>query len=107
MASNGLQEFRAKSKIDLESFSRKFHTDDLLEYKRRIWTRLEADPLFAKDGENPTLGDYRKVTLDRTLRILDYDLLSQEDVFTNPMRYVRVPNLEFTNCLFPMHQNHY
>ena len=52
MASNGLQEFRAKSKIDLESFSRKFHTDDLLEYKRRIWARLEADPLFDKNGES-------------------------------------------------------
>lgn len=62
--------------------------------KNKIWTTLEKDPLFSKPMETPTMEDYREATFLRCKRLFEYNLITDEEIFSNPLKHKM-----FTDCV--------
>lgn len=55
---------------------------------------MEKDPLFSKPMETPTLEDYREATFLRCKRLFEYNLITDEEIFSNPLKHKM-----FTDCV--------
>ncbi|XP_045384226.1 peroxisomal acyl-coenzyme A oxidase 3 isoform X1 [Lemur catta] len=90
-----LHAYRARASFSWKELSLFLEGEDMLRYKKSIFSALESDPLFARPhGAHLSLEKYRELNFLRCRRIFEYDFLSAEDVFRSPLKV-----LMFSNCL--------
>lgn len=63
-------------------------------FQNHIWKTLENDPLFARSIDTPSVEMCRELTFKRCKRLFEYDFLSDDMLFQNPLFYK-----ELNECL--------
>ncbi|XP_040822129.1 peroxisomal acyl-coenzyme A oxidase 3 isoform X3 [Ochotona curzoniae] len=82
-----LQAYRARASFDWRQLARFLDGEDVLLFKKTIFSTLEKDPLFARSpGAGPGLEKYRELTFLRCKRVLEYDFLGVQDALKSPLK---------------------
>lgn len=92
--SGPLDEYRKRASFDWKKMKMFYYAEDILRFQNKIWTTLEKDPLFSKPMETPTMEDYREATFLRCKRLFEYNLITDEEIFSNPLKHKM-----FTDCV--------
>ena len=58
-----------------------------MHFQNKIWTALEKDPLFARTLESESLDRIRELAFRRVKRLFEYDFLTQNELFLNPLKH--------------------
>lgn len=82
-----LDEYRKKATFDWKKMRLFLDGEDILRFKNKIWTTLEKDPLFARTLESESLERTRELAFLRTKRLFEYDFLTQNEIFQNPLKH--------------------
>uniref|UniRef100_A0A250YKR3 Acyl-coenzyme A oxidase n=1 Tax=Castor canadensis TaxID=51338 RepID=A0A250YKR3_CASCN len=65
--------------------------EDVLRFKKMIFSALENDPLFARSpSANLSLEKYRELTFLRCKRVFEYDFFNMENLLQSPMSVLSV-----------------
>ncbi|XP_041350325.1 peroxisomal acyl-coenzyme A oxidase 3-like [Gigantopelta aegis] len=83
-----LDVYRKKASFDWKLMKLHLEGEDILHFKQKIWTTLHEDPLFARDFETPPLNIVRELAFKRSKAIHDYNFLSDEELFGNPLKHL-------------------
>ncbi|XP_035690626.1 peroxisomal acyl-coenzyme A oxidase 3-like [Branchiostoma floridae] len=78
--------YRKKASFSWKEMKVFLEGEDMVKFKKYVWTKLEEDPAFAHPSEDLTLDQQRELTFRRHKRFLEYDFLHDEDVMENPMK---------------------
>ena len=63
-----LDDYRSKAGFDWREFRIKFHTQEILELKMKIWNHMKSDPTFAHDEDrDDTLEKKRSSTFKKVV----------------------------------------
>ncbi|XP_003799193.1 peroxisomal acyl-coenzyme A oxidase 3 [Otolemur garnettii] len=82
-----LHAYRARASFSWKELALFWEGEDILRFKKTIFSALESDPLFAHSPEAQlSLEKYRELNFLRCRRIFEYDFLSVEDVFRSPLK---------------------
>ncbi|XP_033069493.1 peroxisomal acyl-coenzyme A oxidase 3 isoform X2 [Trachypithecus francoisi] len=82
-----LDAYRARASFSWKELALFTEGEDMLRFKKTIFSALENDPLFARSpGADLSLEKYRELTFLRCKRIFEYDFLSVEDMFKSPLK---------------------
>nr|XP_012328946.1 peroxisomal acyl-coenzyme A oxidase 3 isoform X1 [Aotus nancymaae]XP_012328947.1 peroxisomal acyl-coenzyme A oxidase 3 isoform X1 [Aotus nancymaae]XP_012328948.1 peroxisomal acyl-coenzyme A oxidase 3 isoform X1 [Aotus nancymaae]XP_012328949.1 peroxisomal acyl-coenzyme A oxidase 3 isoform X1 [Aotus nancymaae] len=82
-----LDTYRARASFSWKELALFTEGEDMLRFKKTIFSALENDPLFARSpGAHLSLEKYRELNFLRCKRIFEYDFLSAGDVFESPLR---------------------
>ncbi|XP_029447621.1 peroxisomal acyl-coenzyme A oxidase 3 [Rhinatrema bivittatum] len=90
-----LSVYREKSSFCWKELAVFLDGEDIILFRKIIFTALENDPLFARHTEGDlSLEKYRELTFLRCKRIMEYDFLTQEELMAQPLKL-----LVLWNCL--------
>ncbi|XP_053422539.1 peroxisomal acyl-coenzyme A oxidase 3 isoform X2 [Nycticebus coucang] len=90
-----LHAYRARASFSWKELALFWEGEDILHFKKTIFSALESDPLFAHSREaHLSLEKYRELNFLRCRRVFEYDFLSVEDVFRSPLKV-----LTLVHCL--------
>ncbi|XP_023062606.1 peroxisomal acyl-coenzyme A oxidase 3 isoform X3 [Piliocolobus tephrosceles] len=82
-----LDAYRARASFSWKELALFTEGEDMLRFKKTIFSALENDPLFARSaGADLSLEKYRELNFLRCKRIFEYDFLSIEDMFKSPLK---------------------
>ncbi|XP_021793982.1 peroxisomal acyl-coenzyme A oxidase 3 isoform X3 [Papio anubis] len=82
-----LDAYRARASFSWKELALFTEGEDMLRFKKTIFSALENDPLFARSpGADLSLDRYRELNFLRCKRIFEYDFLSVEDMFKSPLK---------------------
>uniref|UniRef100_A0A2K6LN79 Acyl-coenzyme A oxidase n=1 Tax=Rhinopithecus bieti TaxID=61621 RepID=A0A2K6LN79_RHIBE len=82
-----LDAYRARASFSWKELALFTEGEDMLRFKKTIFSALEKDPLFARSpGADLSLEKYRELNFLRCKRIFEYDFLSVEDMFKSPLK---------------------
>ncbi|XP_058286180.1 peroxisomal acyl-coenzyme A oxidase 3 isoform X2 [Hylobates moloch] len=82
-----LDTYRARASFSWKELALFTEGEDMLRFKKTIFSALENDPLFAHSpGADLSLEKYRELNFLRCKRIFEYDFLSVEDMFKSPLK---------------------
>uniref|UniRef100_A0A2K6SU52 Acyl-coenzyme A oxidase n=1 Tax=Saimiri boliviensis boliviensis TaxID=39432 RepID=A0A2K6SU52_SAIBB len=82
-----LDTYRARASFSWKELALFTEGEDVLRFKKTIFSALEIDPLFARSpGAHLSLEKYRELNFLRCKRIFEYDFLSAGDVFESPLK---------------------
>ncbi|CAL8130576.1 unnamed protein product [Orchesella dallaii] len=79
-----LDVYRKKASFSWKEMAVTIENPKMLRFKHSIWKTLSADPLFARSHGDMSFEEYRNITMDRVLKLLDYNLLPEEKMFDDP-----------------------
>ncbi|XP_064612616.1 peroxisomal acyl-coenzyme A oxidase 3-like isoform X2 [Liolophura sinensis] len=82
-----LDEYRKKASFSWKKMRLFLDGEDMLRFKNHIWKTLENDPLFARSIETQSLEMTRELTFKRCKRLFEYDFLTDDMLFQNPLFY--------------------
>ena len=77
--------YRTKATFDWRRFRIKFHGEDILDLKMRIWKHLQKDSIFAHKSEE-TLDSKRASTFEKVQRLIELDFVPFEDAMSEPQK---------------------
>ncbi|XP_018615034.1 peroxisomal acyl-coenzyme A oxidase 3 isoform X1 [Scleropages formosus] len=90
-----LDAYRKKASFDWKEMAIFMSGEDILAFKRHLFTALEKDPIFARQpGEDLSVEKKRELTFRRCKQLFRYDFLPQEKVVQNPWMHA-----VFNSCL--------
>ncbi|XP_053314211.1 peroxisomal acyl-coenzyme A oxidase 3 [Spea bombifrons] len=90
-----LSEYRRKASFNWKEMVMFLEDEDLILFKKKIFSALENDPLFYRQpGEDLPLEKYRELTFRRCKRIFEYDFLTFQETMEKPIKL-----LVLINCL--------
>ncbi|KAL2079446.1 hypothetical protein ACEWY4_025190 [Coilia grayii] len=79
--------YRRKASFKWKDMARFIDGEEILAFKRHVWTTLENDPLFARQpGEDVSLERMREITFRRCKQLFRYDFLPREDMMQMPWK---------------------
>ncbi|XP_058526378.1 peroxisomal acyl-coenzyme A oxidase 3 [Ochotona princeps] len=82
-----LQVYRARASFDWRQLALFLDGEDILSFKKTIFSTLEKDPLFARSpGASPALEKYRELTFLWCRRVFEYDFLDMHDALKSPLK---------------------
>ncbi|XP_078224140.1 peroxisomal acyl-coenzyme A oxidase 3 isoform X5 [Callithrix jacchus] len=82
-----LDSYRARASFSWKELALFTEGEDMLRFKKTIFSALENDPLFARSpGAHLSLEKYRELSFLRCKRIFEYDFLSAGDMFESPLK---------------------
>ncbi|XP_032109941.1 peroxisomal acyl-coenzyme A oxidase 3 isoform X3 [Sapajus apella] len=82
-----LDTYRARASFSWKELALFAEGEDMLRFKKTIYSALENDPLFARSpGAHLSLEKYRELNFLRCKRIFEYDFLSVGGMFENPLK---------------------
>ncbi len=81
-----LDDYRKRATFDWRSFRVKYHTEEILALKMRIWRYLEQEPLFAHDVLDGGLARDREVTFKRVKKMVEMNFVPFEEAMMNPLK---------------------
>ncbi|XP_064142260.1 peroxisomal acyl-coenzyme A oxidase 3 isoform X3 [Loxodonta africana] len=86
-----LQPYRARASFSWKELLLFLEGEEMLRFKRTIFSALENDPLFAQHrGADLPLEKYRELTFLRCKRVFEYDFLSAEDMLQTPLKILAI-----------------
>ena len=56
-------------------------------FQNKIWTTLEKDPIFSQSMVTESLEEQRRKTFLRVKRLFEYNLINDDEVFSNPLKH--------------------
>ncbi|KAL8182768.1 UNVERIFIED_CONTAM: hypothetical protein K2H54_000641, partial [Gekko kuhli] len=87
LPSGPLCAYRKKASFNWKEMAVFIEDEDLIQFKSRVFTAFEHDPLFARlPGEELSLEKYRELTFLRCKRLFEYDFLRLEDILEKPLK---------------------
>ncbi|XP_060102144.1 peroxisomal acyl-coenzyme A oxidase 3 [Heteronotia binoei] len=87
LPSGPLCTYRKKASFNWKEMAMFIEDEDLIQFKNRVFTAFEHDPLFARlPGEELSLEKYRELTFLRCKRLFEYDFLRLEDILEKPLK---------------------
>ncbi|XP_066135047.1 peroxisomal acyl-coenzyme A oxidase 3 isoform X2 [Saccopteryx bilineata] len=90
-----LDVYRARASFNWKELALFLEGEDMLRFKKTIFSALESDPLFAcPAGRHLPMEKYREVNFLRCRRLFEYDFLRMDDVLQNPLKV-----LALVSCL--------
>ncbi|XP_066135872.1 peroxisomal acyl-coenzyme A oxidase 3-like [Saccopteryx bilineata] len=90
-----LDVYRARASFNWKELALFLEGEDMLRFKKTIFSTLESDPLFAcPAGRHLPMEKYREVNFLRCTRLFEYDFLRMDDVLQNPLKV-----LALVSCL--------
>ncbi|XP_074807861.1 peroxisomal acyl-coenzyme A oxidase 3 isoform X1 [Natator depressus] len=90
-----LCEYRKRASFSWKEMAVFIDEEDLIQFKNRIFSAFENDPVFARyPGEDVTLDKYRELTFLRCKRLFEYEFLKLEDIMEKPLKI-----MVLINCL--------
>lgn len=90
-----LQAYRARASFSWKELALFLEGEDILRFKKTIFSALENDPLFAHPrGRDLSLEQYRELTFRRCKRLFEYDFLLPNDLLQSPLKL-----LALVSCL--------
>uniref|UniRef100_A0A5F8GAX5 Acyl-coenzyme A oxidase n=1 Tax=Monodelphis domestica TaxID=13616 RepID=A0A5F8GAX5_MONDO len=79
--------YRAKSSFNWKELLLFLEGEDMLIFKKRIFSAFENDPLFAHHpGEELPIQKYRELNFLRCKRLFEYDFLNMQEMVKNPLK---------------------
>ncbi|XP_062964227.1 peroxisomal acyl-coenzyme A oxidase 3 isoform X1 [Cynocephalus volans] len=82
-----LQAYRARASFSWKELLLFLEGEDMLRFKKAIFTALENDPLFARShGADLSMEKYRELNFLRCKRIFEYDFLTAEEMLKSPLK---------------------
>ncbi|KAF5912960.1 peroxisomal acyl-coenzyme A oxidase 3 isoform X2 [Diceros bicornis minor] len=90
-----LHAYRARASFSWKELALFLEGEDMLRFKKTIFSTLENDPLFAPPrGGDLSMEKYRELNFLRCRRVFEYDFLPVEDMLRSPLKV-----LVLINCL--------
>ena len=81
-----LTEYRQTASFNWRDMKLVVEGEEVIRFKNRIFRTLESDPIFAHSpDEELSLEEAREVTFKRFKRLMEYNILSDEDFLANPL----------------------
>ncbi|KAK2115378.1 acyl-Coenzyme A oxidase [Saguinus oedipus] len=82
-----LDTYRARASFSWKELALFMEGEDMLRFKKTIFSALENDPLFARSpGAHLSLEKYRELNFLRCKRIFEYEFLSAGDMLESPLK---------------------
>ncbi|MBZ3890384.1 Peroxisomal acyl-coenzyme A oxidase 3 [Sciurus carolinensis] len=82
-----LSRYRARASFSGAALQLFLEGEDVVRFKKTIFSALEKDPLFARSrGADLPLEKYRELNFLRCKRVLEYGFFSVENLATSPLR---------------------
>uniref|UniRef100_A0A8C0FLK8 Acyl-coenzyme A oxidase n=1 Tax=Bubo bubo TaxID=30461 RepID=A0A8C0FLK8_BUBBB len=82
-----LCKYRKKASFNWKEMAVLLDGKDIIQFKNRIFSALESDPLFAHHpGEDLSREKYQELTFLRCKRLFEYDFLTQQEIAENPLK---------------------
>ncbi|KAJ7403353.1 Peroxisomal acyl-coenzyme A oxidase 3 [Pitangus sulphuratus] len=79
--------YRKKASFNWKEMAVFLDGEDIIQFKNRIFSALESDPLFAHHpGEDLSREKYQELTFLRCKRLFEYDFLTQQEIMENPLK---------------------
>lgn len=81
-----LAKYREKASFNWKKLKFFLDGEDIIRWRNSVFATLEQDPIFDRCQEsNMPIGKKRELTFLRSRRLFEYNLLSEEQIFENPM----------------------
>ncbi|XP_069704867.1 uncharacterized protein [Periplaneta americana] len=68
-----------------------------------VWKKMENDPLFQQATQTPSIDEQHRLTLLRSQRVLEYNVIPKEEFLRNPVKYASLFSAlceyDFSLCL--------
>ena len=77
--------YRQKCTLDWKPFRVKFHGEEILALKMKIWRALENDPVFSHQ-EASDLRNHRQSTFAKVKKLISLNFVPFEDAMIQPAR---------------------
>ncbi|XP_072262988.1 peroxisomal acyl-coenzyme A oxidase 3 [Pyxicephalus adspersus] len=88
-----LSEYRRKTSFNWKDMVIFLDDDDIVAFKKKIFSTLENDPLFHRQpGQDLSLEKYRELTFLRCKKIFEYDFLTFEETMEKPQKLLVLIN---------------
>ncbi|XP_051822698.1 peroxisomal acyl-coenzyme A oxidase 3 [Antechinus flavipes] len=85
--------YRAKSSFNWKELLLLLDGEDMIIFKKRIFSAFENDPLFAHHpGEELPIEKYRELNFLRCKRLFEYDFLNIQEMIKNPLKIFMLIN---------------
>ncbi|XP_062371706.1 peroxisomal acyl-coenzyme A oxidase 3 [Sardina pilchardus] len=79
--------YRRKASFNWKDMARFIDGEEILAFKRHVWTALENDPVFARQpGEDVSLERGRELNFRRCKQLFRYDFLTRDDMMQMPWK---------------------
>ncbi|XP_067117434.1 peroxisomal acyl-coenzyme A oxidase 3 [Osmerus mordax] len=89
LPSGPLDLYRKRASFNWKDMVLFMEGEDIMAFKRHVYTTLENDPLFARQpGEDVSLETMRELTFRRVKQLFRYDFLTRDDIMQNPWKTV-------------------
>ncbi|XP_033748104.1 peroxisomal acyl-coenzyme A oxidase 3-like [Pecten maximus] len=82
-----LDVYRKQASFDWKRMRLFMDGEEIIRYKNMIWTTMEKDPLFSQPMVTETVEKQRESTFYRCKRLFEYNFLSDDDLFANPLKH--------------------
>ncbi|ODN04890.1 Peroxisomal acyl-coenzyme A oxidase 3 [Orchesella cincta] len=79
-----LDDYRKQASFSWKEMAVTIENPKLLRFKHTVWKTLGADSLFARSHGEMHFEEYRNVTQERLLKILDYNFLPEDKMMEDP-----------------------
>jgi acyl-CoA oxidase len=79
--------YRKNASFDWKEMAMYLDEDDILRFKHKVYRTLESDPVFYRGFNSKTLEQQRADTFRRAKRLQVIDLLPDEELYGNPLKY--------------------
>ncbi|XP_069488128.1 peroxisomal acyl-coenzyme A oxidase 3 [Ambystoma mexicanum] len=90
-----LSVYRDKASFNWKELAVFVDGEDIINFKKRIFSAFESDPLFARhSGEDLPLERLRELTFLRCKRLFEYDFLPMDEIMEQPLKI-----MVLVNCL--------
>ncbi|XP_016051286.1 PREDICTED: peroxisomal acyl-coenzyme A oxidase 3 [Miniopterus natalensis] len=90
-----LHAYRSRASFSWKELALFLEGEDMLRFKKTIFSALENDPLFARrGGHDLSMETYRELNFLRCKRLLEYDIFRMDDLLQSPLKC-----LALVNCL--------
>lgn len=85
-AGGPLSDYRRAASFDWRALKLVVEGEEVIRFKNRIFRTLENDPIFAiRPDQELTRAEQREVVFRRLKRLMEYNLLSDEEFMSNPL----------------------
>jgi len=90
-----LDYYRKKASFDWWKLQQSWDGEDLINFREKVWSTLEKDPLFRQPllELELTREEMRELTFRQMKRLIEYDFISDDLVMSSPNLIVELSNL--------------
>ncbi|XP_044730843.1 peroxisomal acyl-coenzyme A oxidase 3-like [Chrysoperla carnea] len=81
-----LDRYRKQATFDWKKLKIFIESEEIIEYKAKIWQTLEENKLFQHTLNTPTMDEQRKLTTKRQFAIMALNMLNLDTVIENPLK---------------------